>query len=200
MMSGSILRSTFAASDDFSLREGESALIKPIIHVIAMGIILPILLTGCSRSVSSAQRPTETAGLFSKDTKLCVRNGTSENLTIKWDTRAGVNSYEGQGKLLPGAQLCAEGSIVPAQVTFPSGFATVVEAQNPAIGYPAVTFYSGDHVTYRTEEDVIITGVEYASAFYSEGETVNSNVEGHQITTTRLQNNSWVNFLVTIKY
>lgn len=172
--------------------------------VAVAGVSLAFVLAGCAISPQGAaivsDTPTEQAGLFSKDTHLCVLNGTSENLSLKWDTHSGVNSFQGEGKLVPGAQMCAVGSIVPAKITFPSGFATVIEAQNPALGYPAVAFYSADHVTYQTEEDVIITGIEYASAYYSEGETVNSNVEGHQITTTRQSNSEWVNFLVTIKY
>lgn len=177
-----------------------------VISLAFMATLLTLALGGCSTNNPQLENQSTTqtpeAGLFSKDTNLCIQKGSSSHITISWDTRgrAGINSTQGEGKLLPGAQLCGEGSRVPVKVTFPSGFATVVEAQNPSIGYPIVAFYSGDHFSYYSGDKLVITGVEYASAYYSEGETVNSNVEGHHITTLRLPNTDWVNFRVTIKY
>lgn len=160
-------------------------------------------LAGCAGQATQqtsqpSATPEKSAGVFTKDVSVCVKNETTENLAIAWDSSFGVNTNEGDGELTPGSTLCGEGGAVAVLMSYPDGFSTLVEASNPTVGYPYLGYYSKDHRVRNSGDDVIVLGKEYARAFYAEGESVTSDVEGHTISATRLANNSWVNFLVTV--
>lgn len=139
------------------------------------------------------------ASLGSRDVYVCIVNESSQKIFVEWSSTTGVSSHEPSGAVDKLSQSCAEGPLVNADISFMDEFVTVLEAQNPVIGYPSVGFYSAEHFTHNVGGEIVITGNEYASASFSVGETVNSDVEGHQFSVTRTANNAWVNFTVTVK-
>lgn len=154
---------------------------KIVMKSLSVLALAALVLAGCA-SPQPSETP-EAHGIL-RDTFVCFVNDSRIPLTITWDQK--VNSFDGEGKLLPGKKFCGEGVGTSAKLRFPAGFTTYVVSQNAPLMEP--------HLLFKSEDN----DKTYASAFYSENETVNSDVEGHSISAQRLEDNEWINFEIRI--
>jgi hypothetical protein len=122
---------------------------------------------------------------------VCFNNASATAATIEW--LSDVNTNSGSGTLKVGQTLCGEGVVPSAIVTFPNSVPTKMGTGNPMVGYPGIFF---DSVPEPARPSV--RGRTYTSANYAQGESVTSDVEGHQFSVTRNADDDWINFTVTI--
>jgi hypothetical protein len=175
-----------------------------------VGLIGALLIAGFGLSACSAPTPTvaasdasstKDAGLFTKDVFVCIENTSSSPVTVDW--RTGVSSTSGSGQLAVGQKFCGEGGEPVARITFDSGFATDMMAGNPALTPPAISFLHKESYQKVICEDtgschLSWTKDAYITQWYSIGDSLDNNVEGHNFIGTRMENNGWVNLTVKI--
>ena len=121
-------------------------------------------------------------------------------VTLEWGQ--GVSSNTGSGTLAVGKTLCGEGLGPKAVITFADAFSTEIRTFNQHLGYPFVSFNRFPYYSPAVCTDGVCTGAKrpkkYASATYSQGETVGSDVEGHHFAVTRNTDDDWIQFSVVI--
>jgi hypothetical protein len=179
--------------------------------VLALAAVTLMALSACApsapastpdfTSASTSSTPTKEAGVFTKNLQVCIDNNSGATVSLDWVS--GVSTNGGSGTLEVGQSFCGEGPEPKVGLTFADAFATYVLAVNPAIGRPTVFFNSlAEHPIEICGEDMCTKSSEsdatYASSGYAEGQSVGSNIEGHNVSVTRNANNDWVNFTVTI--
>lgn len=150
---------------------------------------------GSSPSVSATASATKDAGAITKDLFVCFTNKSTSAVKLEWVW--GVDTHAQSGMLPVGQTYCALGSVPKAILTFPDTFQTAVTGENPFIGAPSLTFTDvgpcdNGSCAYNPHPR------EYASAGYAEGETVGSDVEGHQLSAKRQANTDVINFAISI--
>lgn len=169
----------------------------------AVALTALLVLSSCAANTVTAT-PTasasQEAGVFTKEVRTCVTNDSKQHLSLVW--AADLKSPTGTGYLASGETFCAQGEATEATLRFPDSIITSILANNPLIGYPFIKFRSGPHHTITvcdlgqcSEEYETVT---FASAGYSQGETVTSDVEGHQVSATREGNTDVINFSISI--
>jgi hypothetical protein len=158
---------------------------------ITFGLGLALSLVGCASTVqSTSPEPSETpkqAFQVSRDVHVCIDNASGSAVKIAWQ---GVDSSTGEGTLRAGTTYCGLAAHPDASVTFSDGTVSYVKGSNFAVGYPSITFVD---VPTKTSNYTI-----YAQAYYSTGETVVSDVQGHHFSVTRAEDSDWINFNMTI--
>ena len=171
--------------------------------MLAIALTATSTLSSCAASAPSnvtTASASKEAGVFTKEVRTCVTNDSKEHATLVW--AADLKSPTGTGYLDVGETFCAQGEATEALLTFPDSVKTAILANNPVIGYPFIKFRSGPNHTITVcdlgrcfEEYETVT---FASAGYSQGETVNSDVEGHHLSATREGNTDVINFAISI--
>lgn len=161
--------------------------------VLALASVTLLSLTACAPGAPlNAASTTDSTTSAVKEARLvrhvhvCFENTSSGKVSLTWTS--GVSTTGGSGALDSGQQLCAEGPEPMATVTFSDSFATNVRAVNPLADYPWIFF----------KPNPTRAGIDYTSAQYAQGESVNSDVQGHHFSVTRKADDDWINFAITI--
>ena len=181
---------------------------RPIsIAAAAIALLATVTLSSCTSAPQEQPTPTATevskeAGIFTKDIEVCFTNTSSEDVELSWVS--GLSSNDGEGTLSPGGQMCGEGPDPRIKLVFSDGFGTYVDAYNPVVGEPYVWFSSlaqkrvldcspgQDGCHQEVKSDV------YTENTYSQGETAQANFGGHLAEVSRLSDNDWINFAISI--
>jgi hypothetical protein len=169
-------------------------------RTVALALVTSTLLslTACSPTAPSSPITKEAGGLL-RDLHVCFENSSSAVVSIEWTS--GVSTNRGSGSLGPGQSFCGEGREPQAGVTFSDSFATNVVTENPLLRQPKVYFKEVVGHVFQLCEEICHDEMQfetYALATYAEGETVDSDVEGHHFSVTRNADNDWINFTITI--
>lgn len=124
-----------------------------------------------------------------RDVELCFTNNSGKSVTVTWPDSEWNSTHDGEGTLDAGEKICGEGPGALAQVSFQDGFANYVWGINYYFVKPSVKFQTTDSDPHSKV---------YAMDSYSTGQTITTDVEGHSYTVTRLEDDDWINFAVTI--
>ena len=181
---------------------------RPIsIAAAAIALLGTATLSSCTSAPQEKPTPTATevskeAGIFTKDIEVCFTNTSSEDVELSWVS--GLSSNDGEGTLSPSEEMCGEGPDPRIKLVFSDGFGTYVDAYNPVVGEPYVWFSSlaqkrvldcspgQDGCHQEVKSDV------YTENTYSQGETAQANFGGHLAEVSRLSDNDWINFAISI--
>jgi hypothetical protein len=148
-------------------------------------VLLPIF------GFSSPSAADKSALLGTRDVFMCFDNPSGVQVSLKWKNfQRGISSQLGEGTLSKGQKFCAEGSLPMALLSW-SDVTTEVTGRNAPL-MAAQMFFNytredkGDHTDF------------YGMSGYYEGETLETTILNHHVSTTRLSNNDWVNFIITV--
>lgn len=170
-----------------------------ITPVLMLGTLVAV--TACSPSQPVTAPTSKEAFGILRHVNHCIVNARADDVSLTWQKgEYGVSTFTGEGKLKSGDSFCAEGSSVRAFVTFSDGFGAYVVATNFPLTYPDVRFESRDsrYQPDKTLGYILYVGTTLASASYAQGETVESDIEGHHVSVTRHADTEWVNFDTTL--
>ena len=148
-------------------------------------------LTACSTPAPDTNSVVDSkvaAGAL-RDVELCFTNNSGTSVSVTWPDSDWNSTHDGEGTLDKGEIICGEGEGALAQVTFQDGFANYVWGINYYFVKPSVKFQTTDSDPHSQV---------YAMDSYSIGQTITSTVAGHSYTVTRLEDDDWINFAVTI--
>jgi hypothetical protein len=154
---------------------------KRIKWAIGISFSLLVLIAICATFLFKPFEPAveKEAGLLTKDVNVCYYNDSSEKIEF---TNFRYTQGNPIGDLRPGKSLCISGERVIAYFTYKDGYASKTIAWNSEVLYPEVVFLT------------LNLGVETASSYFSEGETVDMVDEGHNWSVTRLDNSDFIEF------
>ena len=141
--------------------------------VVVVGVIVAVFATNLF-----ATQPAKKADFLTKDVRVCYFNDSNENLTL---TNFRYAESKPIGVLKPGKSACAQGSRVIAYMQYDDGYTFYTIAWNSEVLYPEVVFNRSN-------------GTPMAEAYYSEGETINSEVNGRSWSVTRLDDSDYKEF------
>lgn len=182
--------------------------IRPLsIAAASLAIVGTLSLSSCAnapqeQSTPSATEVSKEAGIFTKDIEVCFTNTSSEDVELSWES--GLSSNDGEGTLSPSEEMCGEGPDPRIKLVFSDGFGTYVDAYNPVVGEPYVWFSSlaqkrvldcspgQDGCHQEVKSDI------YTEHTYSQGESAQANFGGHVAEVSRLSDNDWINFAISI--
>lgn len=152
-----------------------------IVWIVAASAVLAIVACAVALFAFKPAAPevSKEAGLITKDVNVCYFNDSSQKIEF---TKFRYTDGNPIGILRPGNSLCVSGERVIAYLTYSDGYATETIAWNSEVLYPEVQFLT------------LTLGVETASSYFSEGETVGMVDEDHNWSITRLDNTSFIEF------
>lgn len=149
-----------------------------VVAIIAGGLALVGVIVAVIAPNLLTTQPSKEADFLTKDVRVCYFNESKENLTF---TNFRYVATKPIGILKPGKSVCTLGSRVIAYMQYEDGYAFYTIAWNSEVLYPEVVFN-------RSNDTPI------AESYYSEGETVDSEVNGRSWSVTRLDDSDYKEF------
>ena len=149
-----------------------------LVLLVASGIALIAIVVTALIIFLTPDSPAKNADIFTKDVRVCYFNDSKENLTL---TNFRYADSRPIGVIKPGNSVCTQGSRVITYMKYDDGYAFYTIAWNSEVLYPEVVFNRSNDTPM-------------AEAYYSEGETVNSEVNGRSWSVTRLDDTDYKEF------